>query len=152
MILSHSNTEDEEYTMINSRICDYSTLHVNVKSLRTGYSRDLSGEVWWLCLQKRSNFLSLFCFSLLRTHFLCINSLSDKKNVGQKLTNFSKGQNLGFFWLKWKKLSLTNNLVRQRNSLTVLTGECSLSNIFYSVYSHLRTSLRHITSTLAELI
>ena len=121
--------------MINSRIRDYSTLHVNVKSLRTGYSRDLSGEVWWLCLQKRSNFLSLFCFSLLRTHFLCINSLSDKKNVRQKLTNFSKGQNLGFFWLKWKKLSLTNNLVRQKNSLTVLTDIRWMFLIKYILFS-----------------
>jgi len=45
LLLSHADMEDDEYAMLSSRLQQYASLHVNAQALRTGYSKDLSGEM-----------------------------------------------------------------------------------------------------------
>jgi len=37
--------DDEDYCMLSARLYQYATLEINAQALKTGFSRDLSGEV-----------------------------------------------------------------------------------------------------------
>lgn len=70
VILCHSNDDDEEYTSLLSHLKGYSTLHIHVNALKSGYSRDISGEMQ---ITKYSKTVSL-----LNTHRLLHFKLLDK--------------------------------------------------------------------------
>ena len=65
-MLSHADVEDDQYTLLSSRLEQYASLHINVQALRTGYSKDLSGEVSVSCF---SRFIYLMDFMCVISYF-----------------------------------------------------------------------------------
>ena len=45
VFLSHLNQDDPEYSLLHSWLKQYVTLEINVRALKSGYSKDLSGDM-----------------------------------------------------------------------------------------------------------
>lgn len=63
LIGCHENEEDEDYSLIESRLQQYATMKIHVQALKTGYSKDLSGEM------QIFNFRNVYSSSMKTLHF-----------------------------------------------------------------------------------